>query len=324
MLGRKGENLLERVHNLIYNETRENPRVFTIHQIAEALEPQLTNPREKLLLKNRIIEALGVLDLMGLTLKLPTAPPQTLRSGTGAGEFVWTHYNVKDNPITVPLWNNQFQVLLKLLEGPKLQHELYLPRKMPGNTIVGSPEGVVSNHFSLRLAVSNLLENNLIQERKIGKTFEYRLTPYSEKLVRDTLKKNRLNPELRSALLSEPYAGLKPFEQRKFKEFETRIKILKELKQNPQLLTNSQYGDNKNLAMRIASQTGGDIQKISKMINNIKNQIKEGKHPLQYATESGIGKKYAENLQPDDRKFFDEYSEENPIPPKTLKPKNLK
>ena len=322
VLGLKGENLLERVHNFIYNETRENPRVFTVHQIAEALEPQLTNPREKLLLKNRITQALGVLDLMGLTLKLPTASPPTLRSGRGGGEFVWTHYNVKDNPITVPLWNHQFQVLLKLFqEGPKLQHELYLPQKIPANRIAGSPEGVTSNASSLRHVVSNLLENNLIKQRKTGKTFEYRLTPYTEKLVRDTLEKNRLNPELRIALLSEPYHGLKPVERRKFKEFKLRIKILKAFKQNPQLLTNPQHGDRKNLAMRIASQTGGDIKKISKMIDHIKSALKQNKNPLQYATESGIGKKYAENLQPDDRKFFDEYSEEIQSRQKNLNPK---
>jgi len=328
-LGRNGENLLERVHNLIYNETRENPRVFTVHQIAEALEPQLTNPREKLLLENHISQALGVLDLMGLTLKLPHVPSSTLRSGRGGGEFVWTHYNVKDNPITVPLWNYQFRVLLKLLEGPKLQHELHLPQKIPGNKIAGSPEGITPNISQLRLAVSNLLENNLIQERKTGNTFEYRLTPYSEKLVRDTLEKNRLNPELRIALLSEPYAGLKPLERRRFEEFELRIKILKAFKQNPQLrenlprgrpkdLVNLQGGGPTKLARDIASETGRDFKKIFSMISRIKRALKRGEHPFrQFLTEGGESEtleKYINNLSKEDQEFAREYFKENPLP----------
>jgi hypothetical protein len=327
VLGRKGENLLERVHNFIYNETRENPRVFTVHQIAEALEPQLTNPREKFLLENRIIQALGVLDLMGLTLKLPHVPSSTLRSGGGSGEFVWTHYNVKDNPITVPLWNNQFRVLLKLFqEGPKLQHELHLPQKIPGNRIAGSPEGITPHLGTLRHVVSNLLENNLIQQRKIGKTFEYRLTPYTEKLVRDTLEKNRLNPELRSALLSEPYHGLKPLEQRRFKEFETRIKILKAFKQNPQLrenlprgrpkdLVNLQGGGLTKLARDIASETGGDFKKIFKMASRIKCELKQHKHPFrQFSRNSETLEKYINNLSKEDQEFARKYLKENRLP----------
>jgi hypothetical protein len=192
--------LLRRVHDHLHakplaQNSTEISRAFGI----------TPNRRNRL----RITAALGVLDLMGLTRKLPSP---------GSKVYRWIHACYERHPATVPRWNVDFRVLNALRHGPRNASDISLPFRFARGQSGGSKRGLATN-VSISASFSRLAEAGLVDTTPKGLGRVALLSKYGERLMREQAGLPYLHPELRQALLGLPRpAGQPTHDQLRFIE----------------------------------------------------------------------------------------------------------
>ncbi len=183
------QDLPKRVHDLLHRA----PQAMSSAEIAKQLELPVTRRNRAL-----ITHTLGVLDLMGLTYKLPAAE---------STYYKWVHACHQNTAETIPEWNLDWNVLSRLSQKPQKISELSLPIKFRGGIMAGSPDGLAVDH-STKLSFLRLKKSGLVSVRSLKSGFgmEAYLSKRGRNLLKEQARLPYLHHELRLALLRLPRA----------------------------------------------------------------------------------------------------------------------
>lgn len=176
-------NLFSKMHGLL----QEKAKTLTAHQVASALGIDYNNAG----VYSAINCAFGVLDLMGLSRKLPR---------DGKRNYRWVHARYRFNPITIPKQNLDWKILQKLRGGDLKETDLCLPIKLPDGRKIGSKNGLATNG-SIRDSFSRMQKAGLVSTFVSANSLRARLTDFGINLLQEQDKLNYLHPKLRIALL---------------------------------------------------------------------------------------------------------------------------
>lgn len=175
--------LFSKISGLLF----EMPRTMNAHQIASALKLDYKKPT----IYSAITSALGVLDLMGLTRKLPRDKNRNYR---------WVHVVYRFSPLTIPKQNLDWKILQRLRLGEQKVTDLCLPNKLPGGTKIGSKDGLATGG-SIAGSFLRMQKAGLVSTFGNANSHRARLTDYAAELLQEQDKLNYLHPKLRIAML---------------------------------------------------------------------------------------------------------------------------
>ena len=177
------ENFPALINDLLHG----NAESFTTDEIAARLG---LNPAKKNL--DYISKALGLLDLMKLAYKLPDKGDRTC----------WTHACHEFRPITLPHWNLDYALGMRLLQGKRQQKELATPGNVFGKTF-GSSEGL-STFSSINHSVNRLRQAGLVKTESVMSGRAVELTKLGRAIFTKQSQSPHLIETLRSLLIGLP------------------------------------------------------------------------------------------------------------------------
>lgn len=170
----------------------EEPRALSSREIASCLGYP---PTEKNL--GKITVATGMLDLIGLTMKLPGVPQV---SGGPREGYKWIHRAYALSSETIPTWSLDWKVLGKLKEKPRTVTELAKEGEFPGGQKFGTPNGLGNSNAVLK-SFLRLKKVGLVKTKTLGKGMRAELTSFGKQLLEEQESRKSLLPELQGPLL---------------------------------------------------------------------------------------------------------------------------
>ena len=181
---KKDADFLARINDRLH----ETGRAMDSRQLSEELEvePNRTN-------RSAIAHALGVLDLIGLTRKIPG-------DSSESAKYKWISACHRFSPQTIPDNNVDWKLFKALGNGPVRLIDLAKPGKLPNGEKFGSESGIATMN-SLVLAALRLESAGLLKNRRVGKGNEARHSAYGKKLWKKQAPLDYLHEETADALL---------------------------------------------------------------------------------------------------------------------------
>lgn len=158
-------------------------------------------------------------------MRMATQMPKTAGQKTTAYSWIGTEKRLL--PATKPVQNSAYNVLLALESGPKSKTELYSPTKF-FDTTLGSGK---LRKWQVSLAIPLLEKQGLIEchskrvETKNHSIRFYNLTQLGERLLKAQKARTSIHPELRTALVGQPFTGLMPSQARMLQKIVAYISI---------------------------------------------------------------------------------------------------
>jgi hypothetical protein len=188
------------LNNLLKSVGDDLPRraLETLHKAPRAMHTgelaQAMGLPVNLRVRARLTDALAVLDLMGLTYKLPPGPHRVYR---------WIHGCFKGSPVSIPKDNLELNILQRLKRRPHKGSELILPQRLPRGSLLGSYAGL-GTMPAISKAFTRLEQSGLVETRPIKGGREAALSEEGRRLMDEQDKLAFLHPELRYRLLGVP------------------------------------------------------------------------------------------------------------------------
>lgn len=176
---------------LVHSVLHSSPRALSSGEIATKIG--LKGSRRE---KGMITHALGVLDLAGLTYKLPAQ--ESLR-------YKWVHACHQNSRATIPKWNLDWLALESLKKKSRKISDLSKPFEIPGGFKGGFESGLATD-LNIKLSFLRLKKAGMVrlQSIKTGVGMQASLSKKGRKLLEAQASLVYLHPELRVALLTLP------------------------------------------------------------------------------------------------------------------------
>ncbi len=186
--------ILERVEDTLHTTRGGRPNVLGTKGLLRALN--LTDNQSN---RKHLVTALGVLDMAGLTHKLPGERRKP-------GSYAWAHAchsghvdvlrHVQDNSLA-------YQLLMRLRDGPQRISDLSSPTRLPGGRTLGKAGGIAQSYVVSMLA-RRLEHQGHVQVVEKPTWTEVRLTHDTKIVVNaqhDAEREGHLTPDMRRALI---------------------------------------------------------------------------------------------------------------------------
>lgn len=182
------ENRLARIHEVLYFSGKS----MDTREIAQALE--MPKPSQTDL--QTITTSLGILDLAGLTVKIPFNSPKN------TSPFKWMHRDAFLTQESILQESTDWLVLQELRKGTRKASELGKKTNVFGKPI-GSENGIAGT-TSIRRSFLRLERAGLVTVRTKAQSITAELTQYANELLEQQDKRASLLPELATGLLGLP------------------------------------------------------------------------------------------------------------------------